>query len=127
MILTHLPDLGSWSMSPSRLSDSGTRSIACSELIAPPDRRCRWAAPILFGIVPANTLRILSSASLVNHRFRSGRAESAERVPSGLAVPRCARQMPSTSEGWGDDFAARAPRHLRSCANPVRLDVAIHE
>jgi hypothetical protein len=26
-----------------------------------------------FGIVPANTLRILSSAALVNHRFRAGK------------------------------------------------------
>ncbi len=31
-----LPEFGSWSMSPSRISDSGTCSIACSELITHP-------------------------------------------------------------------------------------------
>ena len=43
--LIHLPDLGSWSMSPSWMSDRDTCSVACSELMVLPDRRGQfgWA------------------------------------------------------------------------------------
>jgi len=39
--LIQLPDFGSWSMSPSLISASGTCSVACSELITLSDRRGR--------------------------------------------------------------------------------------
>ena len=37
--VVQLPDLGPWMVSPSWISASGTCSVACSELITPPDRR----------------------------------------------------------------------------------------
>jgi len=45
--LIQLPDFGSWSMSPSRISASGTCSVTCSELTTLPDRRDRSAASTL--------------------------------------------------------------------------------
>lgn len=40
---------------------------------------------------------------------------------------RCARQTSQLVTWWGDDVPADTPGHFRSCPNPVRLDVAIHE
>src|ERR1700756_758186 len=70
--LIHLPDRGSWSMSPSRISESGTCSMACSELIALPNRPDRSTTPTLREFVSAITLRILPPTPLVNHRFSGG-------------------------------------------------------
>jgi hypothetical protein len=69
VILIQLPDFGLWSMSPSRISDSDTRSKACSELIILPDRYGYVGCVRFPGIVPAITLRILRSTARVNHRF----------------------------------------------------------
>src|ERR1700757_2606441 len=56
-------------MSPSRISDSGTCSIACSELIVLPDRRDRSSASAIREIDPAIILRMPQSTPPVNHSF----------------------------------------------------------
>src|ERR1700733_12069138 len=59
-------------MSPSRICDKGPLSIACSHLIALPDRRDGSATSSLRMIDSAITLRILSPTPEVNHRFTGG-------------------------------------------------------
>jgi GAF domain-containing protein len=44
--------------------------------------------------------------------------------PSNLQF---ARQTPQLVQGWGDDVPAETLGHPRSCPNPARLNVAIHE
>src|ERR1700749_4614980 len=113
MTLIHLPGAGSWSMSPSRICDSETFSIACSELIVLPD--CCGGKRPRSGDRPGDHLRILRLTVPVNDGFPG--------LPSRGAITRRERRARQTLQlvgGWGDDVPAENSRRFRSLG-PLRL------